>query len=58
MYGHIFINNFVGGPLAFSPPSNVSKHVLLEGYINKRLPKNELGGDLFGASIFSLDWLI
>lgn len=58
MYGHTFINNFAGGPFAFNPPSNATKHVLLEGYIDKRLPKQELGGDFFGASISGLDWLI
>ena len=58
MYGHTFINNFAGGPFAFSPPSNATKHAPLEGYIDKRLPKKELGGDFFGASISGLDWLI
>jgi len=58
MYGHTFINNFAGGPFAFNPPTNATKHVLLEGYIDKRLPKDELGGDFFGASISGIDWLI
>jgi hypothetical protein len=58
MYGHTFINNFAGGPLTFNPPSNATKHVLLEGYVDKRLPKNALGGDFFSASIAGIDRLI
>lgn len=58
MYGHTFINNFTGGPFAFSPPSNALKHVLLEGYVDKRLPKKEMGGDFFGASISGIEWII
>ena len=58
MYGHTFINNFSGGPFAFDPPTNATKHVLLEGYVDKRLPQNALGGDFFNASISGIDWLI
>ena len=58
MYGHTFINNFSGGPFTFNPPSNATKHVLLEGYVDKRLPKNALGGDFFNASISGIDRLI
>ena len=58
MYGHTFINNFSGGPFTFTPPSNATKHVLLEGYVDKRLPRNALGGDFFSASITGIDRLI
>ena len=58
MYGHTFINNFSGGPFVFNPPSNAIKHVLMEGYVDKRLPKNQLGGDFFSASISGIDGLI
>ncbi|CAN0578934.1 unnamed protein product, partial [Laminaria digitata] len=52
------INNFTGGPFAFSPPSNAIKHVLLEGYVDKRLPKKEMRGDFFDARIKNIEWLI
>ena len=38
MYGHTFVNNFTGGPFTFEPPDNAIKHILLEGYVDKRAP--------------------
>ncbi|MBW3623005.1 MAG: hypothetical protein KY468_06290 [Armatimonadetes bacterium] len=37
MYVHTFINEFAGGPFHF--PENGIKHIVLEGYLTKRLPK-------------------
>lgn len=42
MFGHTFINNFTGAPFAMLPPEgpeNAIKHVIVEGYVDKRLPK-------------------
>jgi hypothetical protein len=39
MYGHTFVNNFTGGAFTITPPSNAVKHVLLEGYIDKLVPR-------------------
>lgn len=41
LYGHAFINNYAGGVFEFLPPytSTAIKHVVMEGYIDKRLAK-------------------
>lgn len=40
MYGHTFINYYTGGPFHFDPlQENAIKHVVLEGYIDKRSPE-------------------
>lgn len=49
VYGHTFVNNFTGGPFTFSPVENAVKHVLLEDYIDKRLPQEVLGTPFFAA---------
>jgi hypothetical protein len=55
MFGHTFINHFTGAPFTMTPPQNAIKHVVLEGYIDKRLPAQALGGDFFNASIAGLE---
>jgi hypothetical protein len=50
MYAHTFINNFTGGAFVFDPVENALKHVLLEGYIDKRLPKDALGAAFFAPN--------
>lgn len=40
MFGHTFINQFSGGEFAITPPAgpeNAIKHILLEGYVDKRM---------------------
>lgn len=54
-YGHTFVNYFTGGPFTIVPPENALKHIVLEGYIDKRLPADALTGDFFNASIDSLE---
>lgn len=39
LYGHSFINYFTGGDFTLSPTDNAIKHVVMEGYIDKRLAK-------------------
>lgn len=54
MYGHTFINNFTGAPFKITPPEgpeNGVKHILVEGYIDKRLDKRELDSNFFNVSI-------
>lgn len=51
MYGHTFINHFSGAPFTLTPPDNAIRHIVLEGYIDKRLPAGELTGDIFNVSI-------
>ena len=58
MYGHTFINNFTGAPFKITPPEgpeNGIKHVLLEGYIDKRLNKTEIDSNFFNVSIAGVD---
>ena len=58
MYGHTFINNFTNGPFKITPPEgpeNGVKHILLEGYIDKRLNKPELDSNFFNASIAGVE---
>jgi hypothetical protein len=58
MYGHTFINNFSGGRFAIEPPKgpeNAIKHILVEGYVDKRLNKPELDSNFFNASIAGVE---
>jgi hypothetical protein len=55
MYGHTFINYFTGGPFTMNPPTNAIKHIVLEGYIDKRLPGNALSGSFWDTSINGID---
>lgn len=55
MFGHSFINNFTGGPFTLNPSENAIKHVVLEGYFDKRLPAATLKGAFFDASIKGLE---
>jgi len=54
-YGHTFINHFSGAPFTLTPPDNAIRHIVLEGYIDKRLPADALTGDFFTASIDGLE---
>ena len=49
MFGHTFINNFSGGHFALG--ENAIKHIVLEGYVDKRLDKSKLDANFFRASI-------
>ena len=53
MYGHTFINQFTGAPFTIVPITNAERHIVLEGYIDKRLPT--LSGGLFSASITGIE---
>lgn len=58
MYGHTFINNFTGAPFKITPPEgpeNGIKHILVEGYIDKRLDKRELDSNFFNVSIAGVE---
>jgi len=58
MYGHTFINNFTGAPFKIAPPEgpeNAIKHILVEGYIDKRLDKQELDSNFFNVSIAGVE---
>ena len=55
VYGHTFINHFTGEPFTFDPPLNAIKHVVLEGYVDKRMPTMGLGADVFQTSIAGLE---
>ena len=54
MFGHTFINNFAGGEFAITPPegpANAIKHIILEGYIDKRMDTSLLDASVFDVSI-------
>jgi len=54
MFGHTFINNFAGGHFAITPPAgpaNAIKHIIVEGYVDKRLERSALDANFFNASI-------
>lgn len=58
MYGHTFVNNFSGGDFAIEPPAgpaNAIKHIVVEGYIDKRLDANALNASFFDASIDGIE---
>ncbi len=54
MYGHTFVNQFSGGEFAIEPPegpANAIKHIVLEGYVDKRLDQSAFDEDFFDARI-------
>lgn len=54
MFGHTFVNNFSGGSFAITPPAgpaNAVKHIVVEGYIDKRVDGRALDANFFNASI-------
>jgi hypothetical protein len=55
MFGHTFVNHFTGGSFTFTPLDNAIKHVIVEGYVDKRLPRAVLGPGFFRASIAGVD---
>ncbi|MEH2039249.1 hypothetical protein [Nostoc sp.] len=58
MYGHTFVNNFSGGSFAITPPAgpaNAVKHIVLEGYIDKRIDASALDANFFNVSISGVD---
>ncbi|MGB3614460.1 MAG: hypothetical protein WBA10_11770, partial [Elainellaceae cyanobacterium] len=61
MYGHTFVNNFSGGSFAIAPPAgptNAVKHIVMEGYVDKRLDSSALDNNFFNASIGGVDGFI
>lgn len=55
MYGHTFVNHFTGGPFTVKPPENATKHIVLEGYVDRRLRSERMTGEFFNASIDGVD---
>lgn len=58
MFGHTFVNNFSGGPFAITPPKgpqNAIKHIIVEGYVDKRINADRLDANFFNASISGVD---
>jgi len=58
MYGHTFVNNFSGGSFAITPPAgptNAVKHIVVEGYVDKRIDASALDANFFDASINGVD---
>ena len=54
VYGHTFVNNFSGGSFAIAPPhgpANAVKHIVVEGYVDKRVDKRAMDADFFNVSI-------
>jgi hypothetical protein len=54
MFGHTFINNFSGAPFVITPPAgpaNAVKHIVVEGYVDKRLDSRAMDTTFFDASI-------
>ncbi len=54
MFGHTFVNNFSGGSFAITPPAgpaNAVKHIVVEGYVDKRVDARALNANFFNASI-------
>lgn len=55
MYGHTFVNNFSGGHFKITPPEgpeNAVKHILVEGYIDKRAPSPTFNASIAGVEDF------
>jgi hypothetical protein len=52
MYGHTFVNKFTEKAFTFTPPSNAIKHVLLESYIDKLVPRPEFNASIEGLKDF------
>jgi hypothetical protein len=58
MYGHTFINHFSGAPFVIQPPygpENAIKHVVLEGYVDKRLDAQAFSSGFFNISIAGVE---
>ena len=55
IYGHTFINNFSGDAFTFTPKENAIKHIVLEGYFDKRLPSSALNSKFFNVSISGVE---
>ena len=61
MYGHTFINHFTGGSFAIEPPNgpeNAIKHIVLEGYIDKRVPAPTYDVSIDGVQNFIYNSMI
>ncbi len=61
VYGHTFVNNFSGGPFAIAPPegpTNAIKHIVVEGYFDKRIDQQALDGSFYNASISGVEYFI
>ena len=55
LYAHTFVNNFTGEAFTFSPVENAVKHVLLEDYIDKRLPQDALDAAFFAPENMNIN---
>ncbi|WP_300037512.1 zinc dependent phospholipase C family protein [uncultured Roseobacter sp.] len=55
VYGHSFVNHFSGAPFTFDPADNAIRHVVLEGYIDKRFPSDQFDTSVFRTSIRGLE---
>ncbi|WP_375228945.1 zinc dependent phospholipase C family protein [Roseobacter sp. S98] len=55
VYGHSFVNHFSGAPFTFNPADNAIRHVVLEGYIDKRFPSDQFDASVFRTSIRGLE---
>lgn len=58
MYGHTFVNNFTGAPFEIKPPvgpENAIKHIVVEGYVDKRLNRQALATNFFNVSIAGVE---
>lgn len=54
MFGHTFVNNFSGGSFAIVPPqgpANAVKHIVVEGYTDKRADARTMDSNFFDVSI-------
>jgi hypothetical protein len=61
MFGHTFVNNFSGGSFAITPPAgpaNAVKHIVVEGYTDKRVDARAMDANFFNASIDGVDGFI
>lgn len=58
MYGHTFVNNFTGGAFTLTPPENATKHILLEGYIDKRSENPTFDASLAGVDDFIYRYMV
>jgi hypothetical protein len=52
MYGHTFVNHFTSGAFTFTPPSNATKHILLEGYFDQHSPSPTFSASIAGVDNF------
>ena len=61
MFGHTFVNYFTDGEFAIKPPAgpeNAIKHMVLEGYVDKRIDGSRLTANSFDASIAGVERFI